>query len=297
MKAVERIVTVASWEPRFLLGLERALERYEVSRVLVYYVKEYEERTRSGRRQLGDLAANRALELSVREIAYGSPSRTWRMIEEDLGSARSRDAGVLLDLTTMPRDVLWTALYWLESSSALVRYIYHRPEAYGSGWLARDPVDPRLLYKLSGELEFGRPTALVAVTGFDLDRCRQAVDFFEPARVVLATQTGRQFENVRRNCSEVLSASGVNPRRVDIDAYSSDHGYAALQEVAEELSEGHNVVLCSFGPKPSAIALYRLQRNHPQSALAFIGCRQYNKDYSEGLGSAIEGCLDWSSPS
>lgn len=298
MEAVERVVTVASWEPRFLLGLERALDRYETSEIVAYYVREYEEWTRPQRRGLERLARGRNVELTEREISYASPSETWQMIEADLGPKADRIPGrVLLDVTTMPRDVLWTALFWLEATGALVHYIYHRPCSYGDEWLARDPDDPRLLYKLAGELEFGRPTALVAVTGFDLDRCRQAVDFFEPARVVLATQVGDQFENARRNRSHLLAAGGVTPQRLDIDTYGSDHGYAAIGEVVGELTQSHNVVFCSFGPKPSAIALFRLQRTYRQSALAFIGCRQYNRDYSEGLGAAVEGCLDWSQTS
>lgn len=294
MEVVDRIVTVVSWEPRFLLGLGRALERYEPSEVLAYYVKEYGGRTTSERCRLEALARKHGFALTMREIEYGAPSETWRTLREDLYRSAGSDGRVLLDFTTMPRDVLWTALFWLEASGTVVYYLYNQPESYGSGWLARDPDEPRLLYKLAGELEFGRPTALVAVTGFDLDRCRQAIEFFEPATVVVATQTGDQFENAHRNTALAVAAGETPLRRLEIDTYSPGHGYSVLQECVGALTADYNVVFCSFGPKPSAIALFRLQREHRQSALAFIGCRQYNEEYSEGLGEAVEGFLDWS---
>lgn len=293
MRDVDLLVTVASWEPRFVRGLERILGRYRPTRLFSYYLREYREETRAARERIGELARPHGTRLVERQIAFSSPRFTWRTLESDLLQDTEPESRVLLDLTTMPREVIWTALFWLEASRASVEYIYNRPEAYSHEWLARDPREPRLLYKLSGELELGRPTALVAVTGFDVDRCRQAIDFFEPATVLLATQIGDQFANAQRNIAPDLGAGLLSLQRLEIDAYSSDHGYQSLREHVRTLARGHNVVLCSFGPKPSAIALFRLQREHPQCALAFITCNEYSQNYSEGLGATVEGHLDW----
>ncbi len=292
--AFDVLVTVASWEPRFLLGIERTLQQHSAERILAYFVGEYGDRTAEARRALRKISkAHSGTDLHEQEMTFGAPDGAWRLLEKDLGPAAGIGGSVLVDLTTMPREVIWSSLFWLEASGANVSYVYHQPRTYSSDWLARDPNDPRLVYKLAGTLEVGRPTALVAVTGFDEKRCRQAVEYYEPARVLLAVQTGDQHDNDSRNVGPTFVASGIPIDRTEVDAFGADHGYSALRGPVEKLSRDHNVILCSFGPKPSAVALFRLQREFQLCALAYIGCKEYNRDYSSGLGDAICGSISW----
>ena len=290
----DAVVTVASWEPRFLLGLRRILAENSVSRICAYYLREYGDRTREVRRELNQVASQYGvLKVEERELAFGEPVETWNRLQQDFGKSGEVGSAVLVDLTTMPREIIWSTLFWLEASGTETHYVYNRPSGYGTGWLAKDPDEARLVYKLAGVQEVGRPTALVAVTGFDENRCRQAVEFYEPARVLLAAPGGRQYENNVRNFGPTFVA-GVTPiEHVEIDAFVGDHGYGVLREAVEELAQECNVILCSFGPKPTAIALYRLQREFTQCALAYIGCKEYNSEYSRGLGSAVGGSLVW----
>ena len=288
------LVTVASWEPRFLLGLKQTLQRCSVGLILAYFIGEYGDRTEEARRALRQLVAESPeVRLEEREIRFSAPDDAWRLLEKELGPSAGIEDAVLVDLTTMPREIIWSALFWLEASAANVHYVYHQPEEYAPGWLARDPNDPRLVYKLAGTVEVGRPTALVAVTGFDENRCRQAVEFYEPAWLLLAAQEGEQHENNVRNVGPGFAAGGIPIEHIVVDAYGADHGYGALYAPVRKLTRDHNVILCSFGPKPSAISLYRLQREFPQCALAYIGCKEYNPDYSDGLGPAIDGSISW----
>ena len=288
------VVTVASWEPRFLLGLQRILTEKSVSRICAYFVHEYADRTREAREGLSQIARKyRALEVEERELAFGEPTKTWNILQQDLGKSGEVGNAVLVDLTTMPREIIWSTLFWLEASGTETHYVYNRPTGYGSGWLAKDPDEARLVYKLAGVQEVGRPTALVAVTGFDENRCRQAVEFYEPARVLLAAPGGRQYENNVRNFGPAFVAGGTPIEHAEIDAFVGDHGYEVLRAPVEELAEEHNVILCSFGPKPTAIALYRLQREFAQCALAYIGCKEYSSAYSTGLGSTVRGSMVW----
>ena len=293
---VDTIVTVASWEPRFIEGIKRTLEKWTCRRLLVYFIGEYGERTKETRDVLKQMVGKPSgFTVEERELSFGAPVAAWRMLEKDLGPAACIDDEVLLDLTTMPREIIWGALFWLQAAAAKVQYIYNGPEKYAKSWLARDPRHPRLVFKLAGTLEVGRQTALVAVTGFDENRCRQAVEFYEPARVVLAAQGGQQYDNNVRNFGPKFTAGGIFIEHLEVDAFSDDHGYSALRGHVADLTQEHNVVLCSFGPKPSAIALYRLQREFPQSALAYIGCKEYNPEYSVGLGQTITGTMTWQS--
>ena len=293
-KEFDLLVTVASWEPRFLLGIQRTLQEHCVERVLVYFFGEYGDETKEARSALREkLKAYPGTAFHEQQMTFSAPDAGWRMLEQDLGPAAGMGDKVLVDLTTMPREIIWSALFWLEARAANVYYVYHRPKAYAPDWLARDPNHPRLVYKLAGTLEVGRPTALVAVTGFDEKRCRQAIEYFEPVRVLLAVQGGQQYENDSRNVGQKFEASGVPADLMEVDAYGPDHGYGALRDPVQDLVRYHNVILCSFGPKPSAVALFRLQREFPQCALAYIGCKEYNPDYSSGLGGAITGSISW----
>lgn len=289
---VDAIITVASWEPRFLLGIRRALKEYTTRRVVAYFFVEYSDRTEEARKSLGTFVKDH-LGLTLEEIPldFRAPRIAWRRLEKDLGPDAGVGKRLLLDITTMPRELIWSALFWLEAAATEVQYIYNRPRTYAADWLARDPDDPKLVFKLAGTLEFGRPTALVAVTGFDENRCRQAVEFYEPAHVLLAAQGGQQYENNRRNVGPTFAASGIDICHIEVDAFRGDHGYGVLRKHVGKLSRSHNVILCSFGPKPSAIALYRLQREFPQCALAYIGCKEYNPKYSEGLGDVVKGSI------
>ena len=292
--AVDVVVTVASWEPRFIQGIRRTLAECSFGRLLAYFIEEYSDRTEEARQALRQVVKEHpGVAFEEQEMSFGAPRIAWRMLEKDLGPGARIGDRVLVDLTTMPREVIWSALFWLEAASAEVHYIYNRPETYAEDWLARDPNDPRLVFKLAGTLEVGRPTALVAVTGFDENRCRQAVEFYEPARVLLAAQGGRQYDNNVRNIGPRFAAGGIPIEHAEVDAFSGGHGYSALRGHVDKLTREHNVILCSFGPKPSAIALYRLQREFPQSALAYIGCKEYNPKYSTGLGQAITGRMTW----
>ena len=292
ISTVDVVVTVASWEPRFLLGIRRTLQDVTARRLVAYFLREYGDRTDEARQTLRQLAQDRpGLDFEERELSFCAPDVTWCTLEKDLGPGAGVGKRVLLDITTMPRELIWSALFWLETAAAKVHYVYNRPETYATDWLARDPDDPRLVFKLAGTLELGRSTALVAVTGFDENRCRQAVEFYEPVRVLLATQGGQQYENNRRNVGRNFAASGIAIEHIEVNAYSEDHGYGELQDRVKDYSRVYNVILCSFGPKPSAVALFRLQRDFSQCALAYIGCREYNLKYSTGLGDAVRGSI------
>ena len=296
LQRFDTIVSVASWEPRFLFGIARLLRRYSTRRLLLFFMSEYQHRTADARDRTEQLIRQvPGTEFEEQRIHFGMPEQTWRTLESRLGPPAQVGKTVLVDLTTMPREIIWSVLFWLETSGAELHYVYHQPASYAGDWLARDPNHPRFVFKLAGTLEIDRPTALVAVTGFDENRCRQAIEFYEPIRVLLAAQRGVQFNNDERNVGRSFVADGVSIDRLEIDAYSQDHGYGALRKRVELLTKNHNVILCSFGPKLSAIALYRIQREFPQTALAYIGCKEYNSNYSSGIEESLVGEMSWSS--
>ena len=293
MPSIDTIVTVASWEPRFLLGLERLLNETEASSVLMYFFKEYRTRSQPARDAVAHFTRSRDVNLIEEELEFEVPANSWRTLQSNLYREPKIAGEILVDITTMPRETIWATLFWLEAGEKNVHYAYHRPSAYPSLWLSRDPNEPRLAFKLAGMPLLDRLTALVAVTGYDTDRVVQAIEFFEPAQTILVAQVGTQFANPERNIEahDVIALRNCSIKRCEVDSYAEDHGYKKLHEITAELAQQYNVVMFSFGPKPTAVALYRVQRMIPESTLAYIHCKDYNERYSEGIGDTIRGSL------
>lgn len=291
------VVTVASWEPRFWLGLQSILTDKGIAAITLYYMKEYADRTKQVREMAKGLAEQKNLAVSEIQLSFQCPQATWSAIGSYVSNKLDSNDSIMLDITTMPREVTWCNLFWLEQSHAFVEFIYHQPESYGADWLARDPEEPRLVYKLAGLPKVGLGSALVMVTGYDTDRTLQAIDYFEPSLVVLAVQTGQQFQNNERNViKHTRGRLGSACEVIDIDAYGTDQGYAQLRIKVSEVHEKYNVILCSFGPKLSAMSLYRLQREFKRISLAYIRYRDYSEQYSQGIGDATAGVLYFQSP-
>ena len=56
---VDVVVTVASWEPRFIEGIKRTLAECSFRRLLAYFIGEYGGRTEEARRTLRQVAGER----------------------------------------------------------------------------------------------------------------------------------------------------------------------------------------------------------------------------------------------
>ena len=141
---------------------------------------------------------------------------------------------------------------------------------------------------------FGRPTMLLIVTGFDWERTAQLIRTFDPAVVRLVMQKGLQFGNAKRNRKaheDYFGGRRGDLEKVDVDAYEGDHGFETVRTIVAEYSRRYNVLMASLGPKPSAVALYRVQRLFPATALVYSPSNEYSRDYSRGIGRVIVGSL------
>lgn len=227
--------------------------------------------------------------LVYEELLWGeSPLENAKSLESLLDQFDVNDV-LYLDITTMPRDIIWTLLFFLNHRPNPVIIRYYKPESYCATWLSREPYSPRLLLKHSGIIELGKPLCVVIITGFDVERTRQIVSKFEPQKVVLCIQKGQQFDNDNRNgvnqheliCRNV-GVSDVSS--VEIDSYGNDFGKETIDNVISSLSD-YNIILSSFGPKPSAIGAYMAYQKHQEVALCYVPCKEYNKEYCKGIGN------------
>ena len=292
MHEIHRLITVASWEQRFLLGTMATLEKHPtISRIDMFYYKDYTIWSHFNRARVVDICKDKNILLTTHELSFDHPALNWRILELVVND--NEQEGHIIDITTMPRDTIWAIFYFLQERVVYASYVYYKPETYNTDWLSRDPGRPRLAFRMSGIASLGAPTLLLIATGFDVERTEQLINYFEPKKIILGMQQGNQFENIKLNLQrheQVLSTHN-DVITLKVDSYSDDHGYSVYESALRENSAGFNVVLSSLGPKPSSVALYRLAMLNPEMALVYAPSNQFNQDYSHGLGEAFEGTL------
>ena len=289
------LIAMVSWEDRFLGGLRRLLEERRPAEVILCWYDHKESRTTPYRDTAMRLCRDATCDVEGLRLRYGDPVDSWRTIRERVARMNGEREEVIIDISTMAREAIWAFLLLLDQQSVSGSYAYHRPRGYGE-WLSRDPGEPRLVLKLGGEMKFGRETVVVVVTGFDRERTEQVVRVFDPAVIELAVQSGRQFGNSERNATELkgLLQAGRDPDTVksfSMDAYLDDHGFAMIADRVARYVGSKNVIMASLGPKLSAVALYRVQRKFRSTGLVYAPSREYNEEYSTGIGNVVGGNL------
>lgn len=286
------LITCASWEERFLLGLPRLLECRHHNQALILYSDEYAERTASARGKAERICKSSGIAPRQDLIYSGSPERTWKETLSPFFSSVNEGSRVLVDISTMPREIIWQTFWFLEFRKCHVDYVYNRPGGYGD-WLSRDPESPRLVYKMSGLSRIGSRTALLILAGYDVDRVKHLVNRFEPAITLLGLQKDSVDEanKERMEAQQKAFSDSTAATQFWLDAYSGDHGQEDIAKVIAPYVGKYNILMASMGPKLSAVALYELHRKNESLGLVYLPSREFNPAYSHGIGESIWGSL------
>lgn len=206
----------------------------------------------------------------------------------------SRYRYVLVDISTMPREIIWYVLWKLDECYVNeANYVYHCPYDYNEGWLSRDPLPPRFVYKLSGIALPSLRTALLVTVGFDLQRVTRLIGWFEPSKLIVGVQADSAFS---RNKIAMAKYHDMFKGEYDqdhcsvfeLDAYSEDRGMASMERQLDELNGKYNIIMASLGPRITAISLYEIWRKNNSLGIAYTPSNQYS-NYSKGIGESYSG--------
>jgi hypothetical protein len=287
------IFTVASWEPRFALGIERVVAQYPAERIVMYFYAEYAQLSSQNRADVRLSCEKRNIAIEEHELSFADPIGSWTMLYKTASSTQFNNRPVVVDITTMPRETMWILFGFFDGNVASVTWTYHKPKGYNHDWLSRDPDRPRLVPKMGGVAKLGVPIKLMITSGFDVERARQLILFYEPEYILVGIQTGDQFDNQILNAARHIQEfqGSQRTRLFEVDAYSVDHGCERIENEIKEHLLDSNLIMASLGPKPSAIALYKIHRKHPQTSLAYAPSKEYNPEYSFGIAATIVGQL------
>lgn len=294
----ELLITFGSWEDRFVLGVEANLRDFNIDGVLGFYFTEYADRTRKARDRIVELCAREDMPLAMLPLEAGSPVGNWRKVVSNVveGVDRTANGSVLVDISTMPREIIWYICWTLTVNGVAARYVYYSPESYTGSWLSRDPRSPRLVYKLAGVSRPDRRTALLVTMGFDRDRPRRLVRWLEPDRLLFGIQVDSAFERNQKAMRGYRNAltKDYECDVFNLDAFGGDRGRNAIKRALDGLVETHNVVMASLGPKLTAVSLFEIQRETESASLAYAPANQFSEDYSNGIGTRYVGDISGS---
>ena len=277
------LITVSSWEDRFDLGFKHIVESlpdHEVEPMVFTFVDHHLDETRARIQN-----AKSVKKFEDIEILYEKPEQIWNTVKSQLCDLLP-ERKVFLDFSTMPRHLIWIILRFLEERKCRsIDCIYHSPQDYGDDWVTKNPGHPRIAYKLGGELEIGAKTVLLILAGYDEQRVYNLINSFEPDEILLGIHKDDSEHWQRAIHKDEIDSCGIQIEPFEYDAFDKHFGFNAIQEKCQKhFSEGSNVLLASLGPKPSAISLYKINREHSNSALIYVPAKDFNLKYSKGIG-------------
>lgn len=276
------LIIFASWEDRFLLGLENNLSKFEkIDRTCVFYYAEYRDMTESNRVAISDFGPKEMVELRAADPVF-----SWKVCVQTVRELSESSAELLVDFSTMPREIMWYILWEAREANAALECLYYSPDDYGAGWLSRDPRAPRMAFKLSGLADPSKRTALLVTTGYDIQRVWRLVHWCEPERLMVGVQKGGRFERSKDVMRDARQEFGKTAgwEVFGLDAFSDDFGESKIVDRLETVSKTHNVMLASMGVKLTALSLYKIQQRDDSMGLVYAPAGEYSESYSKGIG-------------
>lgn len=283
MSNFDYLITCAGWEDRFVGGLENVIQSHNIGKIIVFRIHEFSEKTESNVAKAKTIVNDdciREIEISLLDDV-----KTWKIINNVFENICTSPETICIDLTTMPRFLIWFIIHFSELYNNRFECVYFKPDHYPEcDWLTSDAEKPRLVFKRSGQHLPDQSTILIIQTGFDIERVNQLIYSYEPEKVFLGVQVGEQFDNALKNLKkhkEQLKYQELD--FFELDAYSGDYGYSSIENIVLNNKDTHNIILSSFGPKPASLAMFKINKNYPEVGLSYVLVKNYNACYSHGI--------------
>lgn len=290
------LILYPSWEDRSVLGFEKDIEGQDFHKVVLMENANPVNKAAIAKKmiEVENICDDRGIPHFRIELDFGSP-QFWKNLKGLIASFDNADR-ISLDISTMSRNLIWALLFFLKEKSHHVGIVYHQPHKYSNDWLSRDAEPPRLLFKHSGIVSMEKRTLLIIVTGFDVERTKQLVYYYNPSKIILLIQKPNRLDDNVRNTSAIHAGEcekmGAKADVEPIDCYAEDWGFSTMEAIVSRNLEHYNIIVSSIGPKLSAVSVYRTFLLHPEIALAYIHCKEYNPCYCEGIGDTFESRLE-----
>ncbi|WP_178988495.1 hypothetical protein [Winogradskyella schleiferi] len=286
------LITVLGWEDRFSFGTDIILKEYNIERILLISFQDYNSMNLENKSNFLKKVKKSNIKVDQVELNYSTSINNWKTLDLFFSKYCETSDNILINITTIPRETIWTLLFFLKKVHSRINYIYFKPAKYCDDWLTKNHKNPRLLFKHSGLFDLSKNLVLFIITGFDNSRLNSLIEYYEPSKVIVFSQTGNQFDNEERNNGLNIN-SLLEIEKVEFNSYDVDGSTNILNDKIEEYKNS-NIIISSQGPKLSSLSTYKNYIMNEEIGLSYVPAREFNDKYSIGIDEDyISGVFDF----
>lgn len=275
-------VTSASFEPRCLALVTDAVHEATDSAFIILDFAGYESVAPyvfNRQRMVATLLAA-DIPYEVTECRLQSPLSAELALRTQL--AKYRDAEIVLDISTLPRNYLLVLAAMVSEISYRATFRYYRPEDYGEP-LSRGIRAVRAVPGYEGLIGPDAETWLLVIMGFEGFKALHAWEVISPTHVRAFIGDPPFAESFKRR-SLVYNQRFLEEARIGeseiLPLHTSDALLARdqLQHEVESIraeNPAAGIVVCPLGTKLQTLSLFAVARRSEGLGVAYVSSRQY----------------------
>jgi hypothetical protein len=269
-------ITFASWEERFLLSFKKDIEDNEFERIIMFNFSNGHHLNIQN--EIINEVKKIDKKIEIINLLFNDDIANWKLLKHEVFNKPFNN--VLLNISTMPRNIIYYLLHFLKEFNLNYNSIYYKSLTHSST-LTKNPLNPSLILQHSGIFDLEKPTLLIVCVGYDEKRVFQLYNYFEPKDTILLTEEKHQTEvNLNPKFDFCLISE---KKEYLINSFDKKSIYNKLKQIYEAKNSEYNILICSLGPKISTIDFFEFQVNHPNCGLVYIASKDYSLDYSNGV--------------
>ena len=203
--------------------------------------------------------------------------------------ARVGPTRAVLDISTLPRNYLFTVCRLLCELGIGTVIRYYKPLTYG-GQLSRGVGQVQSIPGFEGSAVGGGNSVLIMVLGFEGYKSLYAWEELGPSKAILLLGDPPYrhdfLETARSSNGELFRQLGSRGEVRRLHTYDIPVARMQLQRLYECLRQQDpnvEVTLCPLGTKPQSVAAFAFAYSHREVAIAYVSSLMYyTGDYSRG---------------
>jgi hypothetical protein len=273
-------VTFASWEDRFYKTFIKDCDENEFENITILnYSDGHNLTNKDGNiEQINQLKPKS--KISYNHLKINKDIDNWKKLKEVFQNLKVESQKVLLNISTMPRNIIYYCLKFLDDNNINYDAIYYSAQKHDPK-LTQSPLVPYLILQQSGVFASKKPTLLVVSLGYDEKRIYQVYNHFEPKKLIILKEEEHQTtidKDINFKFNDITEKETYT-----INSFQKNTLLNILEKTVTPLQNDYNIVLCSLGPKISAIDFYNYNKKHPDIGLCYVSLKDYSVNYSKGV--------------
>jgi hypothetical protein len=236
--------------------------------------------------------------LAFHELDTRSPLEAARVMKSALDEFQKMAGGkkAILDITSFRREELLMLMAMLSEINRDVKKQWSL--AYVSAgnmgeWLSGKVTSIRSILGFPGEIWPSRPTCLVILMGFEVNRTRSIIEAYEPKKIYLGM--GHQNDSISAelyNRNKELVDSLALDLKIDDNSrfeFSARNPKKVGNEISNifQVESESNFVIAPLNTKLSTIGVGLYALSHPRIQVCYAAVDEYNEEAYSALGGDV----------